>query len=392
MRANQQESVARSIPFGLPMIGEEEKRAVLDVLGNPMLVHGPRSKTFEEQFAAYVGAPYAVSVSSCTAALHLSYLALGIGAGDEVIVPAQTHVATAHTAEICGAKAVFVDAVPDTGNIDIDGIARAITQRTRAISVVHYLGMPVDMDKVVELARRHNLFVVEDCALAIGSRYKKTHAGLFGDVGCFSFYPVKHMTTAEGGMLITRNAELANKFARIRAFGVDRTVAERTMPGIYDVTMLGINYRMNELQAAIGSVQIGRLDGFLAARQRNYEALSSGLSNVKGVTQLKSTFGDFESSYYCHNAVLTEELASWRPAIVRRLRDRGVGTSVYYPKPLPHTQHYSRKYGFTSESFPVARRLADNAIALPVGPHLTVEDMHYIAATLREAIEECVNG
>jgi perosamine synthetase len=162
----------RKIPFGRPIIGKEEKRAVMDVLEGPILVHGPRSKAFEDDFAAFAGAAHAVSVSSCTSALHLAYFDLGIGSDDEVIVPAQTHSATAHAVEFTGARPVFVDAEMKTGNIDIGQIEEQITENTRAISVVHFLGMPVAMDKVMAIANRHQLFVVEDCALAIGSYYR----------------------------------------------------------------------------------------------------------------------------------------------------------------------------------------------------------------------------
>src|SRR4051812_15635691 len=162
----------RTIPFGKPIIGEEEKKAVLDVLSGPILVHGPKAKEFEAAFAQYTKAPYAVSVSSCTAGLHLAYFYLGLGPGDEVIVPAQTHTATVHAVELCGAKPIFIDAEGKTGNIDISQIERAVTPRTKALSIVHFLGMPVDMDAVMAIARKHKLFVVEDCALAIGTYYK----------------------------------------------------------------------------------------------------------------------------------------------------------------------------------------------------------------------------
>jgi dTDP-4-amino-4,6-dideoxygalactose transaminase len=218
----------------------------MDVLNGPILVHGPRATAFEDAFAKCTGAPHAVSTSSCTAAMHLVYFVLGLGPGDEVIVPAQTHAATAHAVELTGAKAVFVDAERETGNVDVDKIEAVITARTRAIAVVHYLGVPVEMVAVNAIARRHGLFVLEDCALAIGTLINGVHAGLLGDVGCFSFYPVKHMTTAEGGMVITRNAELAQKIRHARAFGVDRHMGERKIPGQYDVTALGFNYRMNE--------------------------------------------------------------------------------------------------------------------------------------------------
>jgi dTDP-4-amino-4,6-dideoxygalactose transaminase len=370
------------------MIGEEEKSAVMEVLNDPILVHGPRSKEFENSFAAYTKAPHAVSVSSCTAALHLSYFYLKLKAGDEVIVPAQTHNATAHAVEFCGAKPVFVDAEIKTGNIDIDQIEPLITERTKAISIVHFLGMPVNMDRINEIAKKYGLFVVEDDALAIGTYYKGVHAGLLGDVGCFSFYPIKHMTTAEGGMLITRNEEIATGITRQRAFGVDRTQGERKIPGIYDVTMLGYNYRMNEIQAALGIEQVKRMNEFLKQRKLNYERLYDGLKEIDEIFLFQSSHGDYQSSYYCLSILLNESLVEKRFEIVDYLKGHGVGTSVYYPHPVPHLTYYKEKYGYGEETYPVAAMISNSSIALPVGPHLDIEDMDYIIASISKAIKE----
>ena len=378
----------KTIPFGRPMIGEEEKSAVMEVLNDPILVHGPRSKEFENSFAAYTKAPHAVSVSSCTAALHLSYFYLKLKAGDEVIVPAQTHNATAHAVEFCGAKPVFVDAEIKTGNIDIDQIEPLITERTKAISIVHFLGMPVNMDRINEIAKKYGLFVVEDDALAIGTYYKGVHAGLLGDAGCFSFYPIKHMTTAEGGMLITRNEEIATGITRQRAFGVDRTQGERKIPGIYDVTMLGYNYRMNEIQAALGIEQVKRMNEFLKQRKLNYERLYDGLKEIDEIFLFQSSHGDYQSSYYCLSMLLNESLVKKRFEIVDYLKNHGVGTSVYYPHPVPHLTYYKEKYGYGEETYPVAAMISNSSIALPVGPHLDIEDMDYIIASISKAIKE----
>ena len=375
-----------SLSFGKPIIGREEEAAVLDVLRSGILVHGQKAKDFEVAFAAWTGAPHAVSVGSCTAGLHLAYVGKGVGPGDEVIVPAQTHVATAHAVELVGARPVFVDAEPRTGNIDIDAIESKITSRTRAISVVHFLGMPVAMDRVMDMARRHKLFVVEDCALALGSRFKGTHAGLFGDVGCFSFYPVKHITTAEGGMVITKEALLAERITRQKAFGVDRTVAERTIPGIYDVTMLGYNYRMSELAAVLGIEQLKRVQGFLETRKQNYACLADDLRAMDHLTLLDSSGGDAESSYYCLSVLLDDTLAEKRFEMVQYMKERGIGTSVYYPQAVPLMTYYRLKYGYRAGDFPVAERISNTSIALPVGPHLSKEDMHTIMRTLKEAI------
>ena len=376
------------IPFGKPMIGKKEKDAVLDVLSGPVLVHGSRSKKFEIDFASYTSAPIAVALSSCTAALHLAYFDLGIGPGDEVIVPAQTHNATAHAVEYTGAKPVFVDAEMETGNIDIDQIEGHITPNTRAISVVHFLGMPVAMDRIVEIAKKHGLFVLEDCALSLGSYYNGRHTGLHGDAGCFSFYPVKHITTAEGGMLVTKHRDMADRISSKRAFGVNRAHGERKIPGIYDVTMLGYNYRMNEIQAAIGIEQLKRIDDFLKQRKKNYLALAGGLGEIDEIELFQSSHDSFESSCYCLSVILNNKIRDKRFDIVQLLNYNGVGTSVYYPKPVPHFTYYRNKYGYDDGSFPIAAEISYNSVALPVGPHLSVGDMEYIVTIIKKAVFE----
>ena len=379
----------RTIPFGKPIIGDEEKNAVRQVLSGPILTHGPLVKEFEAVFAGYTGAEYAIAVSSCAAALHLAYLSLGLSPGDEVIVPAETHVATAHAVELVGAKPVFVDAEKNTGNIDIDQIEAHITERTRAIAVVHYLGMPINMHGVIKIARKHDMFVVEDCALAIGTYLDGAHAGLYGDVGCFSFYPVKHITTAEGGMVLTKTKEIGEKISRQRAFGIDRNiVSERNIPGIYDVQGIGLNYRLNEIGAALGIEQMKRVDGFLQKRKENYEALKAGLMTIDEVELLQSSHDGYQSSCYCQAIILKEPLSEKRFEIVNYLKKHGVGTSVYYPRPVPHMTYYKDKYGYSDSSFPVASRISGDSIALPVGPHVSSEDIDYMVATIKDAIME----
>lgn len=378
----------RKIPFGRPMIDQAEKDAVLDVLEGPVLVHGERTKTFEKDFSEFTSAPYALSLSSCTAGLHLAYFYLGLSAGDEVIVPAQTHSATAHAVEFCGSTPVFVDAEITTGNIDIQKIEEKITVKTKAISVVHFLGMPVDMRKIVSIANKHNLFIVEDCALAIGSRLDGIHMGLWGDVGCFSFYPVKHMTTAEGGMLITKHEKVAKKIERTRAFGVDRTVDERKVPGVYDVTQLGYNYRMNEIEAAIGIEQLKKMPEFLKKRKINSEILRKGLENITELTQLQSSKDDLESSYYCHSIILNEKISDKRFEFVEKLKIKGVGTSVYYPQPVPLMSYYKDKYKTRKEDYPNASMISYQSVALPIGPHLNEDDMRYIVDSVKFALQD----
>ncbi len=381
-------TVMRTIPFGKPIIDEAEKKAVVEVLDSPMLVHGPKSKQFEAEFALFSGAKYALSLSSCTAGLHLSYFNWKIGPGDEVIVPAQTHVATVHAVEFVGATPVFVDADPQTGNIAIDQIESKITTKTKAISVVHFLGFPVAMDQVVKIAKKHNLKVVEDCALAFGTKFQGIHAGLHGDLGCFSFYPVKHMTTAEGGMLITQDEGIAKAINLKKAFGVDRVVGERKVPGYYDVVELGFNYRMNEIESVIGIEQLKKLPSFLEKRKENYHHLYNLLSEIDEIKLFSKDGGDFQSSYYCLSILLNEKLASKRTAIIESLKNEGVGTSIYYPQAVPEFTYYREKYGYKKGEYPEAAKISNTSIALPVGPHLNLDDMDYIVKKIKAVLTE----
>ena len=369
---------SKPIPFGRPMIGPEEKQAVEEVLSGPILVHGPKSLEFERSFASFTKAPHAISVSSCTAGMHLLYHALGLGPGDEVIVPSQTHVATAHAVELTGACPVFVDAELNTGNIDLDAVEASITSKTKAMAVVHYLGVPVLMDKALRIARKHNLFLLEDCALSPGASYEGTHTGLLGDAGCFSFYPVKHLTTAEGGMVILKDEALADKIRLLKAFGVDRSHGERKIPGEYDVACLGYNYRMSEIHAAIGIEQMKKLPSFLARRRQNFDQLWDRLSNLENVRVLPQPIDNQSaSSHYCMGALLSDLLVPYRPKIMEELKSIGIGTSIYYPHPVPHMSYYKEKYGFIE--CPHAEVISNSIIALPVGPHLGESEMDRLA-------------
>ena len=374
------------IPFGRPMFDQAEIDAVARVLAGTQLVHGPVAEAFETAFAARAGVDHAVSLSSCTAGLHLALLSHGVGPGDEVIVPAMTHVATAHAAEFCGATPIFVDVEPDSGNIDPEGFAAAIGPRTRAAIVVHYLGLPCDMERILPPARQAGLLLVEDCALAVDATHDGRKAGSLGDVGCFSFYPVKHITTLEGGMAVTSDATRAAAIRKRRAFGYDRVLGERKVPGVYDVDALGYNYRMNEAQAAVGLVQLGKLDGFQAARAANHAALKEALSAIGDVTVFEARKGKAVSSHYCLNAVLPRDGSIDRSRVIGHLRAHGVGTSVHYPKALPRTRYYSERYGHPPGAFPVAEWLAEQTISLPVGPHLGSGDPERISDAFGAAV------
>lgn len=377
------------MPFARPWITDDDRRAVLRVLDGHILTHGPEGKAFEVEFGTFLGdGAHCLSVSSCMAALHLSYLHFGIGSGDEVIVPAQTHTATAHAVEWVGARPVFVDCDPATGNLTADAIARAVTPRTKAVSVVHFVGIPCEMPAIMRVAGQHGLKVIEDCALAVGARHGGTHVGLFGDAGCFSFYPVKHLTTGEGGMFVTRHPAVHAGVSKLRAFGVDRSHAERAIPGMYDVPTLGLNYRMSELQAALGRAQLLRVAEILRRRRENFVALKARLAGLPGLRVLDGTSCDASSGHYCLSVVLDGAGTATRNELMQRLNERGVGTSIYYPQPVPRMTYYRDKYGYDAAAYPHAARISECSIALPVGPHITSDDVDYIASVFQSAIQE----
>jgi len=379
----------RKIPFGKPILGKEEEDAVIEVMRSGVMAHGPKIGAFESAFSCFTGSKHSVGVSSCTAGMHLYYFHLGLGAGDEVIVPAMTHTATAHAVELTGAKPVFVDAELTTGNMDLDQLEASITPNTRAIAVVHYLGQPVDMHRVLAIAKKHQLKVVEDCALALGTYLGDTHAGRFGDVGVYSFYPVKHITTAEGGMITVQDDKLAHQLTIKRAFGMDKHVGERTTPGVYDIQGLGFNYRMNEIEAAIGIEQLKRAKGFLEKRRSNFHTLKKELITLEGIQVIgdEETQGQ-QASHYCLVVRFEPKLAAKRESMIKDLNAQGIGTSIYYPKPVPMMSYYQNKYGYKQEQFPAAASIAYDCIALPVGPHLDGEDLNYISSNFKTIVDK----
>lgn len=386
---SEQQTVAKPIPFGRPWITDRERDAVMEVLHGDILTHGPQNKAFEQEFAEFIGdGAHCVAVGSCMAALHLTYMQLGIGPGDEVIVPAQTHVATAHAVEAVGARPIFVDCEPETGNPDPNKIEALITPRTRAIGLVHFVGIPCDMDAITDIAARNDLRVVEDCALAVGTRYRGRHVGSFGDAGCFSFYPVKHITTGDGGMFISRHKDMAERVARARGFGVDRTFGQRTTPGMYDVPTFGLNYRMSDINAALGRVQLSRIDEMLDRRKRNFRTLTAALNDIPHVRSLDAQSAEAQNSHYCLSAVLTGPLAGRRNELIDKLKSTGVGSSIYYPQPVPRMSYYRDKYGYDETRCPNAEAISDRSIALPVGPHLSDDDVTFVGETVRQLIRE----
>jgi perosamine synthetase len=373
-------------PFGQPILSNSENYSIKKVLDSKILVHGPITSKFEDLFKKFTKAKEAVSVSSCTAGMHLVYFALGIGKGDEIIVPAQTHISTAHAVELTGAKAVFVDCDLKTGNILASDIEKKINRKTKAIAIVHFLGIPVDISEIKKIAKKNNLFILEDCALAIGAKYNNKHVGTIGDVGVFSFYPVKHFTTGEGGIIITKNKKLSKKLKLLRAFGVNKTFSERKK-GLYNSNYLGLNYRMSEIHAAIGCSQIKKLPSFLKQRKINFDLMYKKISNNKKIQVIKSNNKFLQSSNYCLSIILRSDISKKRDEIIKKLNKEGLGTSIYYPHPVPRMNYYKNKYKYDKKNFKNATIISDNSIALPVGPHLKQNQIIKISKIINNILE-----
>lgn len=367
------------ISFGKPNLDNTEKIAVQKILNSPILTHGKISKKFEKKFSNKFNIKYATSVSSCTAALYLSYSAIGIRRGDEVIVPNQTHVSTIHACEILGAKPVFVDSDNSTGNIDVDLIEKKITKKTKVITIVHFLGKPVQMDKILKLKKKYSIKLIEDCALSIGAKYKNKFVGSFGDFSCFSFYPTKHITTADGGMLCCKNKNALKKINLLKGFGVNKNFKERKIPGNYDVTHCGLNFRLDEIRSSIGYCQLDKINKFIKLRRRNFLFFMNNLK-AKNIEILKTNCSkDSTSSYYSICIILKNKLVKKRFKIIKELNKTGIGTSIHYPKIVSDYKYYKKKYNLDTYKFPNARKISYNSFNLPTGPHLNLKQLKYIS-------------
>ena len=376
------------IPFGRPLVDSREIKSVTRVLKSGIYAHGPISSLFEKKFSKFTKSKFSTTVSSCTAGMHLFYFSRGIGRGDEVIVPAQTHTATAHAVELTGAKPIFVDCDPKTGNIDINKIQQKITKKTKAICVVHFLGIPVDMKRINMIAKKNKLFVLEDCALSLGATFDKKHTGLHGDAGVFSFYPAKHITTGEGGILITKNEKILKKIKLLKSLGINKSFLERKTPGIYDATDVGFNYRMSEIHASIGVEQIDKINIFLKKRKKNFEFLKRKFQDCKDIYILDSISKRSKNSYYCLNLILSKNLTRKRMEIIKYLNKKNIGTSIYYPQPVPRMNFYKKKYGYNKKMFKNAAKISDSSISLPVGPHLSKKDLIFISDNILRLIKK----
>ncbi len=376
--------MSRELTLTEPDLGREEIEAVTEVISGGWLTSGPVTAEFESRFAKKLGADHAVAVGNCTAALHLANLVLGIGPGDEVICPDLTFVATANAVRYTGAEVVFAGTVSDDDlTVCPDQIRRRITPRTRAITVVHYAGFACRMDEIMTIARQHDLYVIEDCAHAPFATYRGADGalaplGTIGDLGCFSFFGNKNMTTGEGGMVTTQRTPLAAHLRSLRSHGLSRPTYERHLSKElgYEVEALGYNYRFDEIRAAIGLCQLAKIDRLNQQRRELVAVYREVLSEIPGV-RVPFLNHDLTSSS-CH--IMPVLLDGDVPSVRSRLRDQGIHTSKHY-EPVGNLPTYR------SQNLSPSSELAERLMTLPLGPHMSVEDIDYLANNLRQALQ-----
>ncbi|HEU4776839.1 MAG TPA: DegT/DnrJ/EryC1/StrS aminotransferase family protein [Telluria sp.] len=378
------------LPFALPDIGDEEIAAVVDCLRSGWVTTGPKTREFEQQFAAYLGdGVEAISVNSATAGLHLALEALGIGPGDEVIVPTLTFTATAEVVRYLGAQPVFVDTDPHTLNLDLGALEAAIGPHTRAIIPVHYAGLACDMDAILDLARIYGLKVVEDAAHAFPTRYKNKLVGTLGsDVTVFSFYANKTMTTGEGGMVVTRNAELARRVRLMRIHGISQDAfaryTSRSPAWFYEVVAAGFKYNLTDLAAAMGLAQLAKIDRFFTRRQCLAAEYSTALRGLP--LRLPALPGPGCShAWHLYVVRLTADAPIGRDELIRKLSERGIGTSVHFI-PLHRQPVWRDSCRLRPEQFPAAEAAFQSMVSLPLYTKMSDADQQRTIANLRELL------
>lgn len=354
------------ISIAKPIIGQEEKDAVLNVLDSGLLAAGEKVEQFEVEFAKYIGSKYAIATSSGTTALHLSMLSLGLGVGDEVITTPFSFIASANSILYTGAKPVFVDIEEDYFNIDPELIEDKITSRTKAILPVHLYGLPANMNKISKLAKKYDLRVIEDVCQAHGAKIGKRRVGSLGDLACFSFYPTKNMTTGEGGMVTTNDKEFAERVKLLRNHG---------MRVRYYHDILGYNFRMTNIAAAIGLEQLKKLERFNEQRNANAKFLSRSLLKIKGLIVPKVQ-KNYHHAYHQYTIRVSKDYKISRSLLIQKLQEQGVGTAIYYPIPI-HKQKVYIDLGY-KEKLPIAERIADEVLSLPIHPAVKLEDLRRI--------------
>lgn len=372
------------IPFYTPWITNQDKKVISEALKSRWLTGGPIAVQFEKQFADYVGVKHAISVNSCTAALHLAMRVLNIKSGDEVIVPDVTFAATANAPLFVGATPVFADIDEKTFNISPKDLLNRITPKTKAIIPVHYGGQPCDMKELIEIAEDYKLHIVEDCAHSLGAEYNGEKTGGFGVIGCFSFYPTKIITTLEGGMITTNDENLAKKLRILREHGMSKTAIDRESEAswYYDVVDLGYNYRLNELQAALGISQLARADEGI---KRRIEAARYYKKRLK-CTGVVLPYEAPHRSHIFHLFVIKvdkDRFSKSRDDLFKKLSSNGVGVSLHYT-PLHKLSLYKKFINSKTNKFSVAEQIYQQILSLPLYPTMTETDIDFVAEKIEK--------
>jgi dTDP-4-amino-4,6-dideoxygalactose transaminase len=378
------------IPFHRPAIGEDEIRSVVETLKSGWLTTGPKVKRFEEDFARYVGCRHAVAVNSGTAALHLALDAIGIKEGDEVIVPAMTFAATAEVVLYFKAKPVLVDCQRDTLNLDPTHVEAAITSKTKAIIPVHFGGQPCEMDRILEIAKKHNLRVIEDAAHALPASHLGCRIGTVGDITCFSFYATKTITTGEGGMATTDNSEWAERIRMMSLHGISHDAWKRyTREGswYYEILYPGFKYNLTDIAAAIGIEQLKKCDEFWEGRQRIAMNYAKAFADLKEI-QVPMCRNDVQHAWHLFVIQLNlERLKINRNQFLEALREKEIGTSVHFI-PLHLHPYYRDKFGYKPEDFPNASTAFERIVSLPIYPKMTEGNVRDVVVAVRKLIQE----
>jgi len=381
-------SAKLSVPFHRAAIGEEEVTAVSEVLRSGWLTMGPRTQEFERQFAHYIGAPHAIAVSSCTAALHLALDAIGVRPSDEVLLPTTTFTATAAAVTYFGGRPVLVDIDPNTINIDPEDAARRVTPRTRAIVPVHLAGQPCDLAALQELASRHGLRMVEDAAHALPASYRGQAIGCISEFTAFSFYATKTLTTGEGGIIATSNAQAAERIRMMQLHGIGRDTWKRYRDEgswRYEVLEAGYKYNFTDLQAAIGLVQLRKCEAMREARRRIAERYTLGLQSLDEI-ELPAIQPDRETSWHLFILRLhLDRLEIDRDQFIEELKHRGIGCSVHFI-PLHLHPFYQREFGYRRGDFPKAEAEYERCISLPIYPTMGADEIEYVINAVTDTV------
>jgi perosamine synthetase len=377
-----------SVPFVIPMITKEDKIAINNALNSVLLTDGPKLIEFEKMFSKYTNSSFSIGVSNATSALMLSLKSCRIGKGDEVIVPDLTFVATASAVIHCGATPILADVEEDSMNLDPSSVQKNLTKKTKAIIPVHFAGKICKIREIIKISKENDLKVIEDCAHALGSRIGKKHAGTFGDVGCFSFYPTKNFTTIEGGMIITNSKQISDYTKSTRNHGITKTLNNRFSSGKpweYDIEESGFNFRLDEIRSALGLSQMKRLDKFNDLRKKASEYYTSQLSNVKGITTPMDSKNN-ENSFHLYIIRITKDFPISRDILFKKLLDKGIRTSVHY-KPLNQFSLF-KKMAKSYDKLKISNLLYDEILSLPMYPTIKKSEQNYVIDTIKNEIKK----